>query len=249
MGTIAVPWYIGDPLPSLVVPAPDAVVDAAPGDGSPTQRMGVIYRRLADVVAADPQPVVWAGDCLAICGVLAGMQRRGLDPVLVFFDAHGDFHTWETSQSGYLGGMPLAMAVGRGEQTVVAGAGMAPLTERDAVLVGARDLDPGEDDAVAGSDLTVLAVDEVRGWEPPDRPLYVHVDVDVVDPAEMPAINYPAPGGPTLAATADALRHLAATGRLAAASFSCWNPALPGADQAAHATAALAAAVQPGGTT
>ncbi len=244
MATISVPYYMGDRMEGFAVPETDLTVAPALAAAKPTERMAVLYRHLADAVAADPTPVVWAGDCVAICGGLAGLQRRGLDPVLVFLDAHGDFHTWETTQSGFIGGMPLAMVVGRGEQTVVAGAGMAVIPEADAVLVDGRDLDPGEDEAVASSELAVLSVAELAGWQPPERPLYVHVDVDVVDPSDLPAINYPAPGGPSLAEVEAALRHVAAAGNVVAASFSCWNPALPGADRAAAATARLAAALR-----
>ncbi len=139
--------------------------------------------------------------------------------------------------------MPLAMAVGRGEQTVVEGAGMELIPETDAVLVDGRDLDPGEDEALAASEVALMSVGDLAAWEPPDRPLYVHVDVDVVDPEDMPAVNYPAPGGPSLADVETALAHLAAIGRVVAVSFSCWNPALEGADRAAAATARLTAAL------
>ncbi len=243
MATISVPWFMGERLAGLAVPDPDVVVDPPLPDGRPTERLAALYRHLADAVAGDDTPLVWAGDCVAICGGLAGLQRQGIDPVLVFFDAHGDFHTWKTTQSGFIGGMPLAMVVGRGEQTVVRGAGAAVIPEADAVLVDGRDLDPGEDEAVAGSELTLLSVPDVAEWEPPDRPLYVHVDVDVVDPSDMPAVNYPAPGGPSLTEVEAALAALAATGRVVAASLSCWNPALPDAGRAAAATARLAQAL------
>ena len=52
------------------------------------------------------------GDCLATLGTLVGLQRAGLDPSLVWFDAHGDVHTLKSSTSGYLGGMALRMAMG-----------------------------------------------------------------------------------------------------------------------------------------
>ncbi len=243
MPTISVPWFMGERLEGFAVPDPDLVIDPPLPEAGPTERMAVLYRHLADALVAREAPVVWAGDCVAICGGLAGLQRKGIDPVLVFFDAHGDFHTWQTTQSGFIGGMPLAMVVGRGEQTVVDGAGATVIPEADAVLVDGRDLDPGEDEAVAGSELTRLVVSDVAAWESPDRPLYVHVDVDVVDPADMPAVNYPAPGGPSLAEVENAVAALVRTGRVAAASFSCWNPALPGADRAAAATTRLAAAL------
>ena len=241
MGVIVVPFFIGTTMPGLMAPEPHWELSPPLPEGSPQERMAVLYRHLADRVAIEPTPLVYAGDCLSAIGVLAGLQRVAVDPTLIWFDAHGDFHTWETSQSGFLGGMPLAMIVGRGEQTVVEGAGLVPLPERRVVLVGARDLDPGEDVAVHTSAMTVLSVAEVLDWDLPAGALHLHVDLDVVDPQEMPAHNYPAPGGPSLSAVGAALDRLAATGRVAAVSFSTWNPALPGADRAAAATRALVA--------
>ena len=248
MGVIAVPYFIGAAMPGLVTPQPCLKLSPPLPDGSPQQRMAVLYRHLADRVAFETSPVIYAGDCLAAIGVLAGLQRAGIDPTLMWFDAHGDFHTWQTTRSGFLGGMPLAMIVGRGEQTIVEGVGLAPLDERRVVLVGARDLDPGEDEAVATSALTVLSTVDVIRRDPPPGALHVHVDLDIVDPREMPAHNYPAPGGPSLGDMQAVLAHLAATGRVAAVSFSTWNPALPGADRAAAAAATLAAAIPSGGS-
>lgn len=243
MAVIAVPYFIGAAMPGLVTPQPCLELSPPLPDGSPQQRMVVLYRHLADRVAAEIRPVVLAGDCLAAIGVLAGLQRRGIDPTLIWFDAHGDFHTWQTTRSGFLGGMPLAMIVGKGEKSIVEGVGLAPLDERRVVLVGARDLDPGEDEALAASALTVLSTVDVnrRAWPP--GALHVHVDLDVVDAREMPAHNYPAPGGPSLRDMQMILAHLAATGRVAAVSFSTWNPALPGADRAAAAASALMASI------
>ncbi|MCL1692269.1 MAG: arginase family protein [Actinomycetia bacterium] len=65
---------------------------------------------------------------------------------------------------------------------------------------------------------------------PPPGDLYVHIDVDVDDPIDMPGVNYPAPNGPSGDAVADAVSALHATGRVVALSFSPWNPALDGAD-------------------
>lgn len=248
MGVIAVPYFIGAAMPGLVTPQPCLELSPPLPDGSPQQRMAVLYRHLADRVALETSPVIYAGDCLAAIGVLAGLQRAGIDPTLIWFDAHGDFHTWQTTRSGFLGGMPLAMIVGRGEQTIMEGVGLAPLDERRVVLVGARDLDPGEDEAVATSALTVLSTVDVIRRDPPPGALHVHVDLDIVDPREMPAHNYPVPGGPSLGDMRAVLAHLAATGRVAAVSFSTWNPALPGADRAAAAAAALAAAIPSGGS-
>lgn len=246
MTVIAVPFFIGAPVAGSETPPAEILAIELP-PGSPQERMGALYLelagRVADRVATGRVPLVYAGDCLAAIGVLAGLQRAGLDAALVWFDAHGDFHTWETTRSGFLGGMPLAMIVGRGEQTIVAAAGLRPLAERRVALIGARDLDPGEDDAVAGSGMSVLEVGDVVDWTPPDGPLHVHVDLDVIDPAEMPAHRYPAPGGPSLAEVRAAVERLMATGRVAAVSFSTWDPRLPGADRAAESARRLAEVV------
>jgi arginase len=136
--------------------------------------------------------------------------------------------------------MPLAMVTGRGEQTIVTGAGLTPLSDERVFLVGARDLDPGEVDALAKSAVTRVSVAELADGLVPG-PLCIHVDLDVVDPTEMPAMNYPAPGGPSLEAVCSVMTQLAATGRVAAVSFSSWNPDLPGAGVAAAAAGRVAA--------
>lgn len=241
MSIWSVPYFMGDPMTGFAVPKPNIVVSPALPDGSPQERMAVLYRELADRVAGDGFPVVYAGDCVSAIGVLAGLQRRGVEPVLIWLDAHGDFNTWETTPSGFLGGMPLAMLTGRGEQTIVEGAGLRPLPDEQVILVDARELDPGEGEAVAASGVRVESVDQLAHSLPPDAPLYVHIDVDVVRPEDLPAVNYPAPGGPTLRQVRAVLIHLVTTERVVAVSVSGWNPELPGAEAAAEATYKLMA--------
>ena len=231
---------MGDPMPGFVVPEPHETLEPDLPDGTKQARMAVLYRALADRVASEQRPVVYAGDCVSIIGVLAGLEQRDVHPTLVFFDAHGDFNTWDTTPSGFLGGMPLAMVTGRGEQTIVDGASLTPIPDGRVVLVDGRDLDPCEDELIEGSTITVASVADVLDAVPPQGPLYVHVDGDVVDPSEMPAMNYPAPGGPSLSEVADAVAGLEATGRVVAFSISSWNPDLPGADIAAAAMHRLA---------
>ena len=243
MSIWSVPYFMGEPMTGFNVPKPNTVVSPALPDGTPQERMAVLNRELADRVAGDDYSVVYAGDCVSAIGVLAGLQRRGVAPLLIWLDAHGDFNTWETTPSGFLGGMPLAMLTGRGEQTIVAGAGLRPLPDEQVILVDARDLDSGEDEALAASGIAVESVDELAHSLPPDAPLCVHIDVDVVRPVDLPAVNYPASGGPTLRQVRAAMIHLATTDRVVAVSVSGWNPALPGAEVAAEATHQLVAPV------
>ena len=199
--------------------------------GEKQERMITLYKPLAtfiaDTLKEGNRPVSVAGDCCTSIGVLAGLQQAGVTPTLIWFDAHGDFNTWETSPSGFLGGMPLAMAVGLGEQTMLEGLGSQPIPQANVILTDARDLDPGERELVEASGITHLPdITDLLDYPLPDGPLYIHFDTDVVDPAEVPAMNYPAPGGPSAETVRQVFRHLASTGKVAAVSLSSWNPNL-----------------------
>jgi arginase len=164
------------------------------------------------------------GDCCTTIGVAAGLQRAGVHPTLVWLDAHGDFNTPETTPSGFIGGMPLAMLVGRGDQTLVEAAGMTPLAETAVYLSDARDLDPGEGEAVQRSAVHHVADLSTLPQQLPERdPLWVHLDVDVLDPGDAPAVAYPAPKGPSLEHVEAILGKLAATGRIVAVSVTAWD--------------------------
>jgi len=228
---IFVPHFIGERSRDGARLAGGEVVAPALPEAGAQQRLSVLYEDLAARVAASERPRVQAGDCVATLGVAAGLQRRGVDFHLVWLDAHGDCNTWETTPSGFLGGMPLAMLAGLGEQTIVRALGLEPLGGGRILLAGARDLDPGEPENLIRAGIRQAAVADVPALAPPEGPLYVHLDLDVVTTDEMPAVNYPAPGGPSAAAVRQALDHLFATGRVAALSVTCWDPALEGAER------------------
>jgi arginase len=207
-----------------------------PGGNSVIRRIAEIHAGLAELVEstviAGRRPVSIAGDCCTALGVLAGLVRTGIDPHLIWFDAHGDFNTWETTPSGFLGGMPLAMLAGLGEQTILEHLGIHPLPQERIILTDARDLDPGERELVVTSKITHL-IDPTALLETPlpEGPLWIHFDTDVIDPEHVPAQNYPAPGGIDPASLGRVFSLLAATGNIAAVSLSSWAPDLPGADE------------------
>jgi arginase len=191
-------------------------------------RMTAVHQRLADIVADamrdGRRPVSVSGDCCTTIGVLKGLQRNGVHPILLWLDAHGDFNTWETSPSGFIGGMPLAMIVGRGDQALMQAAALAPLREQDVFLIDARDLDPKEGKALRQSEVHhVTEISSLPQILPPDRPLYIHLDVDVIDQQEAPALAYPVPGGPGLASLCEMAERLANTGRVSAVSMTLWD--------------------------
>ncbi|HSK97190.1 MAG TPA: arginase family protein, partial [Euzebyales bacterium] len=218
------PYHVGERVPVALTDRPHREVQA-PTDASTDPVLAVaeaVARATAGAVDGGQRPLLFGGDCLAPLGLVAGLQRAGVDPAaVVWFDGHGDFNTPETTPSGYLPGMALALLVGRGSRRLIDGLGMRPVDEHAVALVGARDLDPAEAEAITGSRL--LRTDVAGVTQAADRlpagPLYVHVDVDVVDPADMPGMGFPASGGPSLQAVADALGALADAGHLAAVSF------------------------------
>jgi len=157
-------------------------------------------------------------------GVHAGLQRAGVNPRLVWLDAHGDFNTWETTPSGFIGGMPLAMIVGRGDQTLMQALELTPFPEREVILADARDLDPAERELLQQSEvLHVTEVASIPQLISSDQPLYIHLDVDVLDSSEAPAMRYPVKGGPTLNALREMVKRLAGTGRVVAVSMTLWD--------------------------
>lgn len=240
--TLLVPFHVGEHVERLPAPAGSTVLEPALPAGSAQVRMIALFRELASRVAAGEDFLIYSGDCMAPLGVLAGLQRRGLSPFVVWLDAHGDFNTWETTPSGYIGGMPLAMLAGRGEQTIVQGIGLETVDTSRILIADARDVDPEEGVALTGSGVRVAAVGEIAEGVPADLPIYLHLDVDVVTPAEMPALRYPAGGGPSLRQVEESLRALARTGRVVCATIACtWDPARRDAGEAAAATDRLVA--------
>ncbi|MGB0386299.1 MAG: arginase family protein [Ardenticatenaceae bacterium] len=230
---ILTPYYLDDRVVGFepIVGADWQINEASLPAGPRQLRMATIYKPLADFVAdtiaEGETPVSFAGDCCSTLGVLAGLQRAGVSPTLIWLDAHGDFNTWETTPSGFLGGMPLAMLVGRGEPTMAHEIGLTPHPEAQVILSDARDLDPGEKEAVAASDMIHLRdVAELLDYPLPDGPLYVHFDIDVIRPEEVSATNYLAPGGPSVGILGRVFRRIAQTGQLVALSVSALNPAL-----------------------
>ena len=230
---ILTPYYLDEPMPGLEALAePGWRINKLELSNPEHQlRMARLYESLAAMVAehlaSGSRPVSIAGDCCSTIGVAAGLQRASVDFLLIWLDAHGDFNTWETTPSGFLGGMPLAMLVGRGEQTMPEEVGLRSLPEEQILITDARDLDPAEKTALLESEIVRLTnVDALIRHPLPELPIYLHLDVDIIDPSEAPAMNYLAPGGPSVDELEQVFRHLARTGNVKAVSMSTWNPEL-----------------------
>lgn len=230
---IVTPYFLDEPRPQLEELAqPGWIVNRQSlPEGEVQARMSVYHESLAHLVSvainAGQLPVSIAGDCCAAIGVVAGLQRAGLQPLLLWLDAHGDFNTWQTTPSGFLGGMPLAMLAGLGEQTLLQRLAVQPVLAEQIILTDGRDLDPGERELVANSGIIHLPdPHQLLAYDLGTRPLHIHFDVDILSPLDAPAMSYRAEGGPRAAELTPLFRHLAITGRITAVSMSTWNPEL-----------------------
>jgi arginase len=147
-----------------------------------------------DALAAQRFPILVSGDCSIALTTLPAVARHRPDAKVLWLDAHGDFNTPDTSPSGFLGGMCLAGACGRWDP----GLGQESLPPDRLVLCGVRDLDDGEREMLERGGVTVIGaaletlVYVVNALD--DAPVYVHLDLDVLDPEVMPA-RYPSDGG------------------------------------------------------
>jgi len=251
---IGVPYWIGE---KQAVSAVDAVresgiaqslnapwMDITPDFAAHSDPVAAVNRALAVAIEAhaDRTPLIFAGDCVSALGAMKGLQRY--DPAVVWFDSHGDFNTPETTPSGFLGGMPVAALVGRGNEALMAAVGLTPIPETDVIITDARDLDPQEGIQLRDSDLRHLPnVNDLLTLPLPQRPLYVHLDTDVIDATQMPAMNYPVYGGPSTEQVAAVAERIAREGQIAGILFTLWNESLEGADRALAQTLKLVRAI------
>jgi arginase len=219
--TILVPYHHADPL-AVLAQAYHADDAAVVSKGPPGPMLTRLYDQVATFVAMSMEPaVVVSGDCTTSLATVAGLQRRGLRPGVIWIDAHADFHTAKTTRTGYLGGMALAMLTGEAGARLREEIGLAPVPQNACALVGVREIDPGEREAIEGSAIRRLSLAELGKARLPAGPWYVHVDVDVLDPEGLPPLRFPVPGGPSVDLLADALGALAGRGTIAAFGLGC----------------------------
>jgi arginase len=182
-----------------------------------------------DVAAAGDFPLVVGGVCSSCLGVVAGLgSPDGLG--VVWFDAHGDFNTPETTPTGFFDGMPLALLTGSGYEALRASVeGLDPVDEANVVLVGARDLDPAEEERLESSAVTRVAVTDpvapaLDALARRTTQVYLHVDLDVLDPSEGQANRYRSPNGMTADAVAAAVAETTQRFTVRAAAITAYEP-------------------------
>ena len=182
------------------------------------KRLGMALGHFADIVTKNERDGYFTVGLLATCpsmpGLVAGLQHSGprRKPIkigMLWLDAHPDFNTPETTRSGSLGGMPVAVATGRALHRMRLDAHLnPPLNDRHVVMAGVRLTDPLEQELLDRSLIQQLSVDDLRNMTPAvfaqlDRlsrltdKIYVHIDMDVLDPREVMGHGNKVPNGPS----------------------------------------------------
>ena len=211
------------------------------GEYGSWHRMGLANGHLADFVAENVRQgrlsIGLLANCTSLLGVLGGLQASGptrqpLKVGLVFIDAHGDFNVPETTLSGMLGGMPVAVAAGMALTNLRRESGLGPaVPTRYIVMGGVRDTDPLEQELLDRSEVEMLTVEDIRTlsenihhqMERLSRLtdiIYVHIDMDVLDPREVPGHPLTVANGPSSEALGAAIREMFKYEKVAAFSVA-----------------------------
>lgn len=217
-----------------VVPVPSSAGDAL-GTGVHRFSSLTLIRELAaaELALLESPVVTIGGDCAAdLASVQHAVAARPPGEVaLVWFDAHGDLNNVSSSPSGAFHGMVLRALLGDGPDGL-ASTGAALLPASHVVLAGTRSLDDGESGFIEKTGIRVVAAGELDDQQALVRAVeatgasavYVHVDLDVLDPAVIDGIGYPEPFGVATAALCDAIRALRTRFELVGAAITEFAP-------------------------
>ncbi|MGK2963375.1 MAG: arginase family protein [Gemmatimonadaceae bacterium] len=221
-------------------------------EGTDTSEAGISFdlqRALSKAVKAACSewsfPLVLSGNCMSALGVTAGLRAAGRPSAVCWLDAHADFNTPDTTESGFLDGMAVATLTGRSWKSLAASIpGFVPTPEWQVVLIGARDLDVAEAAALDESGVrrtTWKETDTLFDAISSDtRSLYLHIDLDVLDPAVGKANSYATPGGMTVEDVLGLLESARRRFDIVAASMTAYDPIVDPGGRIARAAIDLA---------
>ncbi len=197
-------------------------------------------RLVSGAVQAQAFPLLLESNCYAAIGALAGLQKSAGSPSprlgMIWIDAHGDCNTPDTTLSGMLSGMPVAIASGLCLDRLRKQAGLdPPIDPRDVVMVGVRANDPLEQELIDQSGIEMVPVDDVKGDCRQLRAvmnrlsstvdlIYIHFDADALDQSEVASMRLTEPDGPTRTELAAALEIIMASPTVAALGIADINP-------------------------
>ncbi|RFU61020.1 arginase [Peribacillus glennii] len=198
-------------------------------------------------------PLVLGGDHSIAIGTLAGVAKHYENLGVIWYDAHGDLNTEQTSPSGNIHGMPLAVSLGLGHSDLVNIYGYAPKVKpENIVIIGARSLDHGEKELIRDKGIKVFTMHEIdrlgmakvmeesigylRGRT---DGVHLSLDLDGIDPQDAPGVGTPVIGGISYRESHLAMEMLAEAGIVTSAEFVEVNPILDERNKTATVAVAL----------
>jgi arginase len=207
--------------------------------GAGFELIGLVASRVRSAIDDGAFPVLLSGSCFAGLGMVAGIGEES--PGVVWFDAHGDFNTPESTVDGYFDGMPVAILTGSAWPNLVEGVGATTVPESAVVLAGARDFDPLERARVDSSALRFLPPPRIDSddsvahaaaeLEPPPTGIYLHFDLDVLDAGEARVNIYSVDGGLTAAQLQAQVRSILDAHPVRGLSLTAYDPEVDDGDR------------------
>ena len=207
--------------------------------GAGFELIGLVAERVRDALADGAFPVLLSGSCFAGLGMVTGLGESS--PGVIWFDAHGDFNTPESTIDGYFDGMPVAILTGSAWPNLIEGAEVATVPETAVLHVGARDFDPLEERRLESSELVRLPTDEIEADDavasaverltPRPSGLYLHVDLDVLDSSEARVNIYSVGGGLTADQLEAQVRAVLDAGPVRGLSLTAYDPGVDEEDE------------------
>jgi arginase len=190
-------------------------------------------------------PLLLAGNCNVSIGAVAALDL----PAVMWFDAHADFNTPDTTVTGFFDGMSLGAMTGQSWRTLTRTIpGFMPVPENQVVLIGARDIDDEEADLLRASEVVVLTASTVqrlsildalapvlRALHARTQRVFLHIDLDVLDPSEGTVNPFAAPHGLALKHVLAAIRRIGEQFTVIGATVSAYDPAVDTDDRAGMA--------------
>lgn len=183
-------------------------------------------------------PLVLGGDHSIAMGSIAGLTKHYRNLGVIWFDAHSDLNTEETTPTGNMHGMPLAVALGRSRFKLSDIPGAGPFIHKEnVVIIGARDLDPGEKELIRSEGITCFSMHDIdrlgiktvveKALEVAGKGtdgIHLSFDMDCLDPLEAPGVGTPVPGGLNYREAHFALELLAEAGCITSMDLVEVNP-------------------------
>ena len=195
-------------------------------------------QKLSKIVGAmlDRQafPLLLGGDCRMLIGIFAAFAQRETEVGLVFLDGHADFHSPETSPSGDPADMELAILTGRRPERITRIAGKYPLIKDEEVVVygirawdgiGASNIEVYDRRLMVENGIKYSVKEGLKKFSQKELPIWLHFDVDALDPKFMP-VMFPEPEGLTFEEAQEFLGLVWASSRVIGMSIACYHPKL-----------------------